>query len=541
MSELRLSFLVQAILFSFLLATSTSADINPFLFRWAFEDSTISTQLATCSPNAINIIEVNATAPPMGVPPYYMISYAVGQTPVTSLIGSDNLVFTVTQPAGSQLLLSVVDSLGNPGGSPSQLITVIEGQTTQCVTTPPNDPPFTVSANVTGSLEACAPWGITITGGSPPYNITLTETGEPFVTNVTMPFGLNRFTFINRAVSNGQLVAAVSDLTGRWASGTPVITPIGSSDYNCSGLPSSSGNATLIDQQDAQNNAAAASARHKHEAIIAIVVVLLLLLVSGAGGYAFWTLRRRRQARRQEMEATVPTKFPSMREAPAREDVLREEPPPAPAPGRWRVGGDVKQSAGRRDVEAPPYREYVSTPRSPGLRIANASPSPPPSTRPQLPRIQTTSPPVGDTKEMPPARYLESATGALPSSEPATALTSGGTSGSAARAASARFATFPVTSVRKPSAAGKPGAARSASAQAVSSTPARAAARVARNATVGTSTLAVPRDPFVISEEEDQVIMGEDYQGAERARRQPQGLPPRYQSLKGRKPRRDAD
>lgn len=132
---------------------------------------------------------------------------------------------------GSQLLLSVVDSLGNPGGSPNQLITVIgtfmhwhdcrisliqspsltdtnviEGQTTQCVTTPPNDPPFTVTANVTGKLDACAPWGITITGGSPPYNITLTETGEPFVTNVTMPFGLDRFTFINRAVSGGQLV-----------------------------------------------------------------------------------------------------------------------------------------------------------------------------------------------------------------------------------------------------------------------------------------------------------------------------------------------
>ena len=40
--------------------------------------------------------------PPMGVPPYYMISYAVGGTPVKSLLGSDenNLVFTVTHPPG---------------------------------------------------------------------------------------------------------------------------------------------------------------------------------------------------------------------------------------------------------------------------------------------------------------------------------------------------------------------------------------------------------------------------------------------------------
>ena len=124
MPELLLPFPVQAILFSFLLATSTSADMNPFLFRWAFQDSvrvfcvthsdlcclqtltrveqTLSSQLATCSPNVINIIEVNATMPAMGVPPFYMISYAVGGTPVTSLLGPDenNLVFTVTQPPG---------------------------------------------------------------------------------------------------------------------------------------------------------------------------------------------------------------------------------------------------------------------------------------------------------------------------------------------------------------------------------------------------------------------------------------------------------
>ena len=38
----------------------------------------------------------------MGVPPYYMISYTVGGTPVKSLLGSDesNLVFTVTHPPG---------------------------------------------------------------------------------------------------------------------------------------------------------------------------------------------------------------------------------------------------------------------------------------------------------------------------------------------------------------------------------------------------------------------------------------------------------
>ncbi len=124
MPGLRLPFSAQALLFSFLLATSTSADINPFLFRWAFQDKvrvfcatrsnlcclqrftrveqTLSSQIATCSPTVIDIIQVNADNASDGRPPFYMISYAVGGTPVTSLLGSDesNLVFTVTQPSG---------------------------------------------------------------------------------------------------------------------------------------------------------------------------------------------------------------------------------------------------------------------------------------------------------------------------------------------------------------------------------------------------------------------------------------------------------
>ncbi len=184
------------------------------------------------------------------------------------------------------------------------------------------------------------------------------------------------------------------------------------------------------------------------------------------------------------------------------------------------------------------------------LRQAHASPTRPSRrrspARPQLPRIQTTATSVRDKKEPPPARYLDSATvvpssaeslTALPSTEPGTALVSGATSGTVSRS---HFAAFPKKSIRQ--SAGNPGAARSASAQAVSSTPARASARVARNATVGTSTLRVDqsRDPLFITEEEDQVIMGKDYQGPERMSR-PQGLPPRYQSIKGRRPRQDGD
>ncbi len=184
------------------------------------------------------------------------------------------------------------------------------------------------------------------------------------------------------------------------------------------------------------------SARHKHNTILAIVVILLVLLVGGAAGYAFWTLRKRREARREQIEATLPTQF---RSTPAvldmREAFSQEEPLPAQAqaPGRWRVGSnDEKRSAAMRDVEAPQYREVVSAPLASGSRLADATLSPPSSARPQLPRIQTTATSLRDKKERPPARYLDSATvvpssaessTALPSTEPGTTLVSGATSG----------------------------------------------------------------------------------------------------------------
>ena len=54
----------------------------------------------------------------------------------------------------------------------------------------------------------CAPWGITISGGAPPYNITLAALGQPVVTNSTIPKTVvqNHLTYINRAIPGAQLV-----------------------------------------------------------------------------------------------------------------------------------------------------------------------------------------------------------------------------------------------------------------------------------------------------------------------------------------------
>lgn len=67
-------------------------------------------------------------------------------------------------------------------------------------------PAFTIISNVTGDLETCQPWGLTVQGGVPPYTVTLGALGSPVVTNVSMPLGDDSYTLINRAAPNEQLI-----------------------------------------------------------------------------------------------------------------------------------------------------------------------------------------------------------------------------------------------------------------------------------------------------------------------------------------------
>ncbi|KAF8970972.1 hypothetical protein BDZ97DRAFT_1410986 [Flammula alnicola] len=210
-----------------LLATFVSPSLaqTSKLFQWGFANTALSTSLPTCVSLPIIVKSFDPTTNATnGTPPYYMIAFAVGGTPVTTFIGTDenNLSWTVTQPVGSQLVLSVVDANGSAGGIPPRILNVIPGSTTQCVNTPLLTPEFKVTANVTGNLQTCQPWGFTVKGGVPPYTITLAQPNSPVVTNVTLPFGDDSFTYINRANPGGQLIGAISDFTGRWATGTPI-------------------------------------------------------------------------------------------------------------------------------------------------------------------------------------------------------------------------------------------------------------------------------------------------------------------------------
>ncbi|KAJ7813948.1 hypothetical protein B0H14DRAFT_2458320, partial [Mycena olivaceomarginata] len=208
------------------------------MFEWGFSGpQSVSTSLPSCRTFPIAVDNLSAH----GIPPFYMMAFAVGGSPIISFIGTNpsNLAWTVRHPIGTRLLLGVVDSRGNFGGVDAPLYTVIEGATTQCIPPAVAAAPFNVTANVTDVLTTCQPWGLTIRGGTPPYNLTLAALNAPEMTNVTLGPNDTVFNYINRAEPGTQMIASVSDLNGRWATGSPLVRTQGSSNVSCPGLASS--------------------------------------------------------------------------------------------------------------------------------------------------------------------------------------------------------------------------------------------------------------------------------------------------------------
>jgi hypothetical protein len=57
-----------------------------------------------------------------------------------------------------------------------------------------------IAANVSETtLNTCQEWGMTISGGLPPYSVQIIAEDSPVYTNVTAPDLSDRFTYANRA------------------------------------------------------------------------------------------------------------------------------------------------------------------------------------------------------------------------------------------------------------------------------------------------------------------------------------------------------
>jgi hypothetical protein len=282
-------------------------------FAWEFGGNFVSTSLSECQSLSLVVSSFHNDDVTFGTPPYYMMAMEVGGIPTTDFVGADRsaLNWVVNHAAGTTLMLSMVDSNGSAGGVAPNLYTVIAGDNSSCLPPAPTSD-FQVTSNVTTTLTTCQPWGLTISGGTQPYSVTLAALDSPIITNVTLGPLDDSFTFIDRADPNTQLIAAISDSNGNFARGTPLVNTQGSSDVSCTGLVSSSGNATAIKEADdaASAAASAAQARKRANTAIAVSVTLILLLFVGGGIYVYLRIRRRQRAADDiDGQDTKPRKF----------------------------------------------------------------------------------------------------------------------------------------------------------------------------------------------------------------------------------------
>ncbi|KAI0084380.1 hypothetical protein BDY19DRAFT_535709 [Irpex rosettiformis] len=387
-------------------------------FIWKFGGNFVASTISECQ-NLSVIVEANATSTYMGVPPYYLFALVEGGVPSVSLIGSNpnQLTWQNKHQRGSTLMLTVMDSNFSTGGVSPTVYNITEGTQTSCLPAstdallPPAIP--SITPNVTGKIETCQPWGLTISGGTKPYLILLAALNSPVVTNVTMGGNDDVFTYIDRADPNELLMASVVDATGKWGISSPLILPSGSNDTNCTGLISTSQTTAQIEQQ-AQARAASAREQHDHHRHVAIGVgvgvgvgIPLLLII---GGLLFLRRRARRGMGMWDSKDYTPRAWHQNDNDDATNSEMRENGQIAPVTSQ-------PSSTRKLPVYTPTQTPLPSPPFSPdagatppnsspvtagrssttlGLAATSSSSSPPP---PQTPPPQT--PPPATNRERP--------------------------------------------------------------------------------------------------------------------------------------------
>ncbi|KAG7442100.1 uncharacterized protein BT62DRAFT_922914 [Guyanagaster necrorhizus] len=301
-----LSLPVLALLSLLLFLDPCRAEASSEIFQWAFASNSVSSTLDSCHEFSITVKPYDPNNDTHGVPPFYMRAYEQNGELLTTLLGEseDNLTWTVNNPVGSQLLLNVIDANGSSGGNAPKLFTVGTGSSTDCIVQRNDTTSFTVKSNVTGDLQPCQPWGLRIKGGVPPYNISFAQVDSTVITNVTTLGDDDAYTYINRATSGQIMLAAVSDVTGAFAWGTPSVMPSGITNTGCGSLQSQSGNATALDASAAAEKNAQ-HAKKRTGIIVGVVMgVLGFLLITTVASF-FWYRRRRAQKTNAEIDPDI--------------------------------------------------------------------------------------------------------------------------------------------------------------------------------------------------------------------------------------------
>ncbi|KAG2127600.1 uncharacterized protein EDB93DRAFT_201940 [Suillus bovinus] len=155
--------------------------------------------LTVCDSLHISLSSSSGGYNDIGPSPHTLLAFEAGGALTTTQIHEDGL-WQVNHPAGSQLLLALVDSFGNSGGVLPTVFTVASGSS-DCL---PALPTFAVSptiiTNVT-RIEPCGSWQMSISGGIPPYTITLASPGASSLRHFAMPQEATLISFINSSIT----------------------------------------------------------------------------------------------------------------------------------------------------------------------------------------------------------------------------------------------------------------------------------------------------------------------------------------------------
>jgi hypothetical protein len=168
-------------------------------------------------------------------------------------------------------------------------------------------------------LSTCQLWGMSVTGGTPPYGAFIVPTNHIFTplnsTSVT-----NRLTYKNRAPPHEQMfgallgalfrkyvpltirTVAIQDSTGVWGASTQLVNTKGNPDTTCNGGAESSWIGDAQFKAQATVLAAAQAQAHKTQQITIALVIVFSLLSATILGLGVWYYFRYRRPATQKFE-----------------------------------------------------------------------------------------------------------------------------------------------------------------------------------------------------------------------------------------------
>ncbi|KAG1818089.1 uncharacterized protein BJ212DRAFT_1479916 [Suillus subaureus] len=223
--------------------------------------------------------------------PYTLLAFEAGGALTATQIHEDGL-WQVKHPAGSQLLLALVDSLGNSGGVLPTVFTVASGSS-DCLSALPTSVVSPMIITNASHIEPCDSWQMSVSGGVPPYTIMLASPGAPFLQDFAVPQESGLISFINSGIAlRGPTIAAVRDSSGVFGHTTEFVEVVEASGVSCE-VGNRGGQASRVILATRSNGGVKLS--HQDTIIIAVCASVGGTMIFAALCFAVVKFRRRKR------------------------------------------------------------------------------------------------------------------------------------------------------------------------------------------------------------------------------------------------------